>query len=249
MFNDVHSNLAVYDRLIPHLGDVSAFCVFNGDILSHIDDEKGVVKGLLRPLSQVTQEAGLPVWYLRGNHETRGSFAREMRNYLALKHSHYYGAATIGGVRFVFIDTGEDKVDSHWAYSGLVDFDAYLARECAWLRREIASPAWKEARARIVMRHIPPAKKQRVERLSVLDGILADAGVTLTMAAHWHKWKWHPAVPERPYPMIVGGGHLLGNPANHGDATLVKCRLDAAGLSVRLLDQTGAVVIDEKVTI
>lgn len=257
MFNDVHDNLAIYDRFIPHLADVSAFCVFNGDILSHVDDEKDVVRSLLGPLSRVTQEAGLPVWYLRGNHETRGGFARNMRNYLALKDSQYYGAATIGGVRFVFIDTGEDKKDSHSAYSGLVDFDGYIARECEWLRREVASPVWKDARARIVMRHIPGRLSapggmrwsHGLKRLSVLDAILDGANVTLTMAAHMHDWRWHAAVPERPYPMIVGGGPRLGNPLGHGNATLVKCRLDASGLSVKMLDQTGAVVIDEKVNI
>lgn len=248
MFNDVHGRLTVYDKFISHLSDVSTFCVFNGDILSHIDDEQDIVQSLLGPLSRVTQEAGMPVWYLRGNHETRGSFAREMRNYLALKSSRYYGATTISGVRFVFIDTGEDKEDGHWAYSGLVDFDGYLARECEWLRKEVASPVWKNARARIVVRHIPPSiKKTRLERLAILDGILAKAGVTLTMAAHWHNWRWHPAVPERPYPMIVGGGPKLGAPKSHKNATLVKCRLDASGLSVKLLDQTGSVVINEKV--
>ena len=250
MFNDVHGRLAVYDKFISHLSDVSAFCVFNGDILSHIDDEQNVVQNVLGPLSRVTQEVGLPVWYLRGNHETRGAFAREMRNYLALKSSRYYGAATIGGARFVFIDTGEDKEDGHWAYSGLVDFDGYLARECEWLRKEVASSPWKNARARIVVRHIPPGtKKNRLARLAMLDGILAKAGVTLTMAAHWHNWRWHPPVPERPYPMIVGGGPKLGNPKLRKSATLVKCRLDASGLSVKLLDETGAVVINEKVAL
>ena len=253
MFNDVHENLAVYDRFIPHLADVSAFCVFNGDILNHVDNEEDVVRGLLRPFSRVSQEARLPVWYLRGNHETRGGFAREMRNYLYLKDSRYYGAVTIGGVRFVFIDTGEDKRDSHWAYSGLVDFDGYLARQCDWLRNEVESPEWKSARARIVARHIPEpltpsqGKKGELPRLVALDKILAGANVTLTMAAHLHKWGWHEAIPGRPYPMIVGGGHLLGKPSNRGNATLVKCRVDSSGLSVKLLDQTGVVVIDKKI--
>ena len=250
MFNDVHGRLAVYDKFISHLSDVSTFCVFNGDILNHIDDEQDIVQSLLGPLSRVTQEAGLPVWYLRGNHETRGAFAREMRNYLALKSSRYYGATTISGVRFVFIDTGEDKEDGYWAYSGLVDFDGYLAQECEWLRKEVASSDWKNARARIVVRHIPPStKKNGLARLAILDGILAKAGVTLTMAAHWHNWRWHPPVPERPYPMIVGGGSELGNPKLHKSATLVKCRLDASGLSVKLLDQTGMVVINENVAL
>jgi hypothetical protein len=100
------------------------------------------------------------------------------------------------------------------------------------------------------VRHIPPGtKKNRLARLAMLDGILAKAGVTLTMAAHWHNWRWHPPVPERPYPMIVGGGPKLGNPKLRKSATLVKCRLDASGLSVKLLDETGAVAINEKVAL
>jgi hypothetical protein len=255
MINDVHENLAIYDAFLPHLNDVSSFCVFNGDILSHVDNEADVVRSLLDPLSRLSQEAGLPVWYLRGNHETRGAFARSMRQYLALKESRYYGAATIGGVRFVFIDTGEDKVDAHRAYSGLVDFDGYLAAECAWLRREVASPDWKTARARIVMRHIPPCYERApgrvwssgLPRLDELDAILKDAGVTLAMGAHMHRWQWCEPNARRPYPLIIGGGNRLEKPLSRGNATLVKCRLTGAGLSVRLLDQTGAVRVDKTI--
>jgi len=259
MFNDVHENLDIYDKLVRHLDGISSFCVFNGDIINHVDDEEDVAHRLLSPLSRVSQEARLPVWYLRGNHETRGGFARNLRDYLALKNARYYGAATLGGVRFVFLDTGEDKQDGHREYSGLVAFDHYLEAQNAWLEREVASAEWRNAKARIVVRHIPgPLTEQlvlngwpwrhKLPRLDAMDAILKQANVTLCMSAHLHHWGWHDATVVRPYPMIVGGGLKLGNPQSHDNATLVKCRLCAGKLTVQLFDQTGRVAIDKAIS-
>jgi hypothetical protein len=92
--------------------------------------------------------------------------ARQLRDYLALPDGHYFGAVTLGAARIVFIDTGEDKHDSHPEYSGLVDFDHYIERQKAWLSREFASAAWKDAVFRIAVMHIPPADVSVLARLS-----------------------------------------------------------------------------------
>lgn len=59
----------------------------------------------------------------RGNHETRGSFARQLKDYFFYPEGNYYTAFTRGPVRFVMMDSGEDKTDDNWEYSGLVSFD------------------------------------------------------------------------------------------------------------------------------
>ncbi|MBR1871471.1 MAG: metallophosphoesterase [Kiritimatiellae bacterium] len=260
MFNDVHQNLAVYDHLVPHLAGINTFCVFNGDIVNHVDDAALVEKYLLAPLSRVSLEARLPVWYLRGNHETRGAYARNLRDHLSLKEGHFYGAATLGNVRFVFLDTGEDKTDRNKEYSGLVAFDRYLERQRAWLAAEVASPEWRNARARIVTAHIPAPTtiahlehgkyewKPGLPRLDALFATLAEANVTLFLGAHLHNWNWHAPIPQRPYPMLVGGGPELANPNPHKNATLAKCTLSPANiLSVNLLSAAGEVLVSEEI--
>jgi hypothetical protein len=260
MVNDVHENHAVYERLVPFLNGDASFCTFNGDIINHVDDEEDVVQRLLGSFAKVSQEARLPVWYVRGNHETRGAFARNVRDYLALKDGRYYGALTLGRVRFAFLDTGEDKRDDHREYSGLVAFDRYLETQNAWLTREVSSMEWKNARARIVVRHIPgPLTSQlmlkgwpwrhKLPRLAEADAILKQANVSLCMSANLHHWGWHDATAERPYPMVVGGGPKLGDPQSQDNATLVKCRFSDNCLSVKVLDHTGNVRIDKTLRI
>lgn len=257
MFNDVHENLAVYNKFMPYLSDISGFCVLNGDIVNHVDDEKDVTDRLIEPLSRIAQKTSLPVWYLRGNHETRGAFARNMRDYLALKDGHYFGAASLGGIRFVFLDCGEDKKDTNFAYSGLVNFDRYIERQNAWLEKEVASSEWKSAKARIAIRHIPAALtiphhngwKHGLGRLNHMDDILKNANVTLAMGAHLHNWGFHAPIPDRPYPLVVGGGPKLGEPIGKSSATLVKCHCKGGAIAVRILDETGKVVSSENVKI
>lgn len=252
MFNDVHENLKIYDVFAPYLSDVNGFCVFNGDILNHIDDSADIVDRLLEPLARVSGKAQIPVWYLRGNHETRGGYARNLRDYLALKDGNYYGAVTLGGVRFAFLDCGEDKPDAHKAYSGLVDFDSYIARQNAWLEKEVASPEWKNAKARIALRHIPgPCSgfAPGLKRLDKMDAILKKADVTLAIGAHLHRWGYEAPTARRPYPLVIGGGCGLGKPQSKGNATLVKCSCKGSSIAVKILDQTGKTVVSESIGI
>lgn len=257
MFNDVHENLAVYDKFIAHLSDIDGFCVFNGDIINHVDNADDVVERLVEPFSRISSKTSLPVWYLRGNHETRGAFARNMRDFLALKDGHYFGAATLGGVRFVFLDCGEDKPDASKEYSGLVNFDRYIERQNKWLEKEVASPEWKTAKARVAVRHIPGPLtiphgrgwKHGLKRLDRMDAILKDAGVSLAMGAHLHNWGFHAPIENRPYPLIVGGGPSLGRPNGKRNATLVKCRFSEKKISVKLLAETGEELLSEIVKV
>ena len=46
----------------------------------------------LKPFARVSQEARLLVWFVRGNHETRGQLARQLRDYVTLPDGRYYGA-------------------------------------------------------------------------------------------------------------------------------------------------------------
>ena len=128
MFNDVHNKLDSYPALLKYLDRPVNFTVFNGDIMNSVETEEGLKKNLLAPLAYTSEKTHAAMWYLRGNHETRGAMARQLRDYLALPEGHYFGAVTLGAARIVFIDTGEDKHDSHPEYSGLVDFDRMEGR-------------------------------------------------------------------------------------------------------------------------
>ena len=254
MLNDIHGQMKIYDRLVPLLAGVNAMCVFNGDVMEDLTYEAKFLREFMGPLSRVAQERHMPVYFQRGNHDTRGQLARNLRDYLALPGGRYWNAMTLDGVRFVFADTGEDKEDGHRAYAGVVDFDSYFAREVKWLRREVASEEWKNARARIAIQHIPPQLSKGgwspgLKRLDALNEIWASANVTLMMGGHTHWWLWSDPWPERPYPLVVGGGPYLGNPENHDNATLTKCSLQGKTLSVKMLDQTGKTIMEKTLAV
>lgn len=254
MLNDIHDNLRVYDRFLPHLSDVSTMCIFNGDVMEDLTYEEKFKRDFLNPFARVSRECRMPVRFLRGNHETRGQLARHLRDYLTLPDGRYYGAMTLDGVRFVFADTGEDKADGTPVYQGVNDFDGYIARETEWLKDEVSSREWKSARARIVVQHIPPPLGEggwspKLKRLDALNEVWKNANVTLMMGAHLHWWCWRDAWPGRPYPLVVGGGPRLGSPEKCDNATLAKCRLEGGRLSVKVLDQTGKAVVDKAIAV
>ena len=163
-------------------------------------------------------------------------------------------AVTLNGVRFVFVDTGEDKDDSTPVYQGVNDFDGYLARVTEWVKGEVASREWKTARARVVVQHIPPPLCKggwapKLKRLDALNEAWKTANVTLMMGAHLHWWCWMDPWEGRPYPLVVGGGPYLSRPDSHGNPTLTKCRLDGNRLSVKVLDQAGKAVVAKEIVL
>ncbi len=244
MFNDVHEQLETYPSLLAHLKEPVNLTIFAGDIANYVDNEDDVIRNLLAPFAYVNNRTHAAMWYLRGNHETRGGFSRKLRNYLALPNGCYYGAVTLGAARFVFVDTGENKDDTYREYAGLVDFDNYLERQMAWLKDEFASRTWKESKYRIAVMHIPPCILKKLDggaytpsamRMQKLAKILAEANLSLVLSGHLHRSVNEDANMFHPYPVVGGGGPLpLSEDKRHwyGDPTITICSYDADKLVV-----------------
>ena len=64
-----------------------------------------------------------PMYYTRGNHETRGRSAWAFQNYFSPFSEHIYYMYRQGPVCFVALDSGEDKPDSDLEYYGLTMYD------------------------------------------------------------------------------------------------------------------------------
>jgi hypothetical protein len=259
MFNDVHNKLDSYPALLKYLDRPVNFTVFNGDIMNSVETEEGLKKNLLAPLAYTSEKTHAAMWYLRGNHETRGAMARQLRDYLALPEGHYFGAVTLGAARIVFIDTGEDKHDSHPEYSGLVDFDHYIERQKAWLSREFASAAWKDAVFRIAVMHIPPADVSVLGRRGPIGGtkrtcalteFLKGAGLSIALCGHYHWSANDDANETHPYPVVVGGGVGVSPKDKRGrfrDATITRCDYDANELVVTQTNILGEKLFERRI--
>lgn len=115
------NNLASdYDGVIL-LGDASPGVDFEQQVITNTVQFGGRVSGGTRP-----------VLYVRGNHETRGAYAKDLP--VALGIEQFYYTTDIGPYSFIVLDSGEDKDDSHIEYGGMTDYNTYRADMIDWLK-------------------------------------------------------------------------------------------------------------------
>ena len=141
--NDIHEKPDVLKGLLDGVPwGKTDLMVLNGDMVNDWTQEDQVFKGFLDVcVERFARET--PFVFARGNHDARGVLARKLIDYFPTADGEYYYAFQHGPVSFLVLDAGEDKVDSHKEYSGLVDFDAYRTQETDWLKKAVADPAFK----------------------------------------------------------------------------------------------------------
>ncbi|MES2829367.1 MAG: FN3 domain-containing metallophosphoesterase family protein [Bacteroidota bacterium] len=235
MLNDIHDR----PKSIPLLLDLDKgnkrdFVFFNGDIFDYQSNEKQIIDHMLQPCVDHFAK-NLPFVFVRGNHETRGDFAREFPNYFDhVAHTSF----TLGPVHFIILDTGEDKPDTHPVYAGITDFDEYREEQAKWLEQEITRKEFKNAAFRIVMMHIPPRYSGDwhgpTHCTKLFEPIMNRGKVDLVLSGHTHKYKIHePAKGLNNYPIIIGGG------PTQGIRTLTKIKATRKEIQVNMLDDSG----------
>src|SRR5690606_547376 len=130
-----------------------------------------------------------PMVYARGNHETRGPFAIAYPRYFPTPTGKLYYQFNHGDASFIVLDCGEDKPDSDIEYSGIVEMDNYRTEQMHWLADAVDNPAFKEAKYKIVICHMPPFGTWHGMQ-DILDKfvpILNKAGVQIMLSGHLHR--------------------------------------------------------------
>ncbi len=248
VFNDVHDSPAtIPDMLKVNAGRPYEFVVLNGDSVSGFDRESRVTAILDQAVSSFATR--IPLIWGRGNHETRGGFARQFQAYVSSPNGRYFYSFDHGPVHFIVLDTGEDKTDSHVEYSGLVDFTSYRREEAEWLKSDVKTPAFQRARFRVVFAHMPfpaaPAPQRAGAAPSPFTGmaddfqyfgaILNQAGIDMMISGHTHNAAIIDAEPGRhSYPIVRGGG-----PKDQG-RTLIRVEVKAKTLVAAILRPDGS---------
>lgn len=245
VFNDIHQNIGVLKKLID-LVDEKPYdmALFNGDLMNYIDDEESLLKGVIRPFSEVFSGT-TPYVYVRGNHDVRGRYARHLDEYIASPNGEYYYAFSYGPVRFLVMDLGEDKPDDSSVFAGLVDFTGYREAQRDWLAQEIQSEAFQKASFRILMSHIPITENHYagIQSRHVWGDLLKEADIDLHLAGHTHEYASFRETADPLYcPVMIGGA------PNRKNGTVI--RLDATGetLHVVMTRADGEVLDDWKLT-
>ena len=207
--NDVHAQDSLFRRLFEdgeknHTFD---FVLFNGDMLSGLQDETMIGKYYLNSASKLFANE-VPLYMARGNHEWRGKDAVKLLDWYDFPDGKPYYTFQYGRFFFVVLDGGEDKADSDIENKGLLCSEPYLQGESDWLKGVVESDAWKNAERRIVFCHIPPVAKDawhgNYNVTKYFISILNNAGTDLMLSGHEHAYDFRKAgTVGADFPVIV----------------------------------------------
>ncbi len=242
VFNDIHENVETLRHLMKfNENNPYDYVFFNGDSISHLDDETQIHEALIKPSTSLFASEK-PFFLIRGNHETRGAFARHLPRYVGSTENGFYGSFQDANVYFIILDSGEDKEDDHVEYSGLANFEVYRTQQAKWLEKAIEGEAFLKAVFRIALIHMPvflPGNKQKgVADAERKWGHLLNRGnVDLLIGGHTHE---SAVIPPREgknsFPILIGGGSRPGN------RTMIRVTVDETRLKASIIRDDGTVV-------
>lgn len=252
IFNDLHQRRATAEALVEAVkkgeylpGGKPSFVIFNGDC---IDDpsSRDQALGTLAYFNDVVGAESTPVFYMRGNHEIRGAFSVGLRDLFDYVGGRTYGAFNWGDTRFVMLDCGEDKPDSHPVYYDLNDFEGHRRDQADFLRREMRSDEFRAAGRRVLLHHIPiygwvddynPCRDIWGPIFAAVKKPKQNFDIAIN--GHMHEFaSYKVGEKENPFPMIVGGGPSMES------ATVTILERRAGALKARVIDATGKVLLD-----
>ena len=214
MLNDIHGNTDYIPKLLNNAGfEETDMIIYNGDMMNWLMDEEDLFKGFM----DVTVDlfaTHKPMYYARGNHETRGLFAASFQHYFSPKEPHLYFLLRQGPVCFIFLDTGEDKPDSDIEYHGITDYDNYRTEQAKWLSEIVKSPDFLDAKFKVVIAHMPPLPDQDLwhgqgEVLEKFVPILNDAQVDVMLSGHLHQYFNNKPTDKVHFPVIDNSSNTV----------------------------------------
>lgn len=172
-----------------------------------------------------------PMYYARGNHETRGPFAAQFPNYFPSPNGHLYYMFTKGDACFIVLDGGEDKPDTDIEYSGITDMDYYRTQQAKWLSEIVKTEAFKKAKYKIAICHIPPANgwHGNQEITKKFMPLLNEAGIQVMLSAHEHRHRIDKSFAK--FPIIVNSNN-----------DIIKASISDKEARFRIFDPAGKLV-------
>jgi endonuclease/exonuclease/phosphatase family metal-dependent hydrolase/predicted phosphodiesterase len=211
LFNDLHANQATYDFLRDTLqkeGISPDFIVFNGDCLPEPYDREHAMR-MIHNLADPIGGAETPIFFIRGNHEIRNYYSAGMHRLIGYPNDKTYGGISWGDTRFMVLDCGEDKPDDHREYAGFNDFTQLRAEETEFIKQELKSQAFKKAKRRILIGHIPvfgnDDKYQPCR--DAWAPLLKSQPFDVAIFAHTHRFRFEKKGLEGAnYPVVNGDG-------------------------------------------
>ncbi len=233
VLNDIHGNNELMETLLKDADwEKTDFVFFNGDMASVINSEEQLFGDFLdKAVELFARET--PMYYARGNHETRGNFAYTFPRYFPTSTGQLYYTFRQGPVSFIVLDCGEDKPDSDLEYSGIVAFDNYRSQQAEWLKEAVKEKEFLDAPYRVVIVHMPPfggwhGEKEIEEKFVP---VLEQAGIDVMLCGHLHRHVHKKAGDGQNFPILV-----------NSNKTIIRARTENNMLLIEVVDTEGKVV-------
>ena len=238
VLNDIHSRVDDLKNLAKNVKyGATDLVIFNGDMVSSMDDEKQLFDGFMDDAVKMFASE-VPVFYSRGNHETRGNFSVSFPDYFPANSGKLYYSFRQGPICFIVLDSGEDKPDSDIEYSGLAMFDEYRSEQREWLKEVMETEDFKTAKYRVVIVHIPPVGSDWHGVMEVQQKFLPalnNQGITAMICGHLHKYKLiEPQSALHDFPIIINA-HNTSLEVNAGNGNFTVIRKDTDGKELNIL--------------
>lgn len=240
VISDWHTMLDTAYTAIDKLESNYDAVILLGDASPGVDFEQQVITNTVQFGGEISKGTK-PVLYVRGNHETRGAYAKDLP--VALGIEEFYYTADIGPYSFVVLDSGEDKDDSHIEYGGMNDYNTYRADMIEWLKgvevkndKIIAlSHAWQIS---AVEPELSAEGWQQLDRI----------GARLILSGHEHRCAFigdkndkEKEIKEK-YPDIIG--YIDGGKSKE-NYTASLLTLNEKGFEIKAVDNNGIEIINK----
>ena len=230
--NDMHEHDSVLQVLFKDSKGKYDFVCFNGDMTSSVDSTQVIMDHYMRSASRLFA-SDTPLYLCRGNHEYRGNDAIKYLDYWKTSTGKTYYATSYGKYFFLFLDSGEDKVESDVRNLDIMITDEYVKEEAEWLKGVLQSDEYKNAEMRIAFCHMPPGENgwhgnAMVSKYFVPQ--LNAAGLDLMLCAHIHRYKYYePGTIGADFPVLCNANQQR-----------LDAHVDSKGISIKIYDKSGA---------
>lgn len=246
-FNDTHMGAAAMAALLKHVKpEEFELTLLLGDILEGSNADGSDLFAAWDRYVELLDGSQKPIVFVRGNHDTRGAFAKRLAFLFDLPNldptrpwgeEQWQFTLRAGPVSFLALDTGEDDDDGTPAtsYKNPELWQQVRQRQAAWIKQTVAAkppdaPAW-----RVLLTHMPLYNSPwcSVRSRNLWTPMLREWQPDLALSGHDHQWRAaQPLAQGDPWPTLVGGGPAMG-PGE--EATLMILTADSERLTVRLL--------------
>lgn len=237
MVNDIHGREGIITKLLTAADyKTKDLVIFNGDMVSEFTDRETIFNGFMNESIELFAKEQ-PMYYARGNHETRGEFATSFQKYFSPQEPYLYYIFRQGPVCFIMLDTGEDKPDSDIEYSGITDYDGYRTDQMEWMKKELRdNKDFKESKFRVVIAHMPPSKDVGIwhgqrDVLKKFVPILNELGVDIMLSGHLHINKYEEPGTLIQFPVLVNSNN-----------SVVSVKTNGNQMNLEVLDLEGKVI-------